>query len=151
MVTSWKLAPWCLATTLVVGVTAALLADEPTGAAQNENKLIGTWKMVSGKYGGQEINFPEGTTTLKHVTPVHFMWTSYDKDGVMSRSAGGTYTIKGEAYEEVPQYGMSSDFDIIKGKPQKFTWKIDGNKWLHNGELSNGLTIEEVWERVEAK
>ena len=151
MTTFWKLAPWCLPTTLMVCVIAALLADEPKGAPKEQNKLVGTWKQVSAKYGGQEFDIPEGRTMLKHVTSSHFMWVSYDKDGTVTRTAGGTYAIKGEAYEELPEYGMSSDFEIIKGKPQKFTWKIDGGKWLHNGTLSNGLTIEEVWERVEAK
>jgi hypothetical protein len=122
-------------------------AQEP----KSENKLIGTWKMVSAKYGGSEFKFPEGTTTIKHVTPTQFMWASYDRDGVVSRTAGGSYTIKGETYEETPQYGLSTDFDIIKGKAQTFTWKIEGNKWIHKGALSSGLTIDEVWERVEAK
>ena len=138
-------------------LVAGLMLAGPAAQAQDASKaatphpLVGTWKMVSAKYGGHEVTFPEGITTLKHVTPAHFMWASYDKDGVVSRTAGGTYTITGEKYEETPAYGMSSDFDIIKGKAQTFTWKIDGNKWHHNGQLSNGLTIEEVWERVEAK
>jgi hypothetical protein len=28
---------------------------------------------------------------------------------------------------------------------------LHSNKWYHNGTLSNGLTIEEVWEQVEPK
>jgi hypothetical protein len=31
------------------------------------------------------------------------------------------------------------------------TWKLEGNKWYPNGKLSNGETIEEVWQRVERK
>ena len=59
---------------------------------------------------------------------------------------------KGEAYEETPEYGLSSDFEGIKGKVQSFKWRVDGNKWFHDGKLSrSGLTIEEVWERVERK
>ena len=80
-----------------------------------------------------------------------FMWASYDKDGKVTRAAGGDYTLKGEVYEETPEYGISSDFDLIKGKAQTFKRKVEGNKWYHNGKLSNGLTIEEVWERVEKK
>lgn len=145
-----KCTPWCLLATIFLAPIAAAWADEP-GVAKSEYKLLGTWKSVSAKFGGQEYKFPEGMTTLKHVTPAHFMWTSFDKDGIMTRAAGGSYTLKGEAYVETPEYGMSGDFDIIKGKAQTFTWKVEGNKWFHNGKLSNGLTIEEVWERVEAK
>ena len=43
----------------------------------------------------------------------------------------------------------AADLHGLKGKPQSFTWKVEGNKWLHSGTLSSGATIEEVWERVE--
>jgi hypothetical protein len=79
------------------------------------------------------------------------MWVSYDRDGKAWRTAGGGYTVEQAVYEETPAYGTGSDFKIIKGKAQTFTWKLDGNKWLHTGKLSNGLTIDEVWERVEKK
>lgn len=142
----------CLAVIIALTVTAATArSDEPKGDAKSDNKLVGTWKMVSAKYGGQESKLPEGVTMVKHVTATQFMWASYDKDGKVTRAAGGDYTLKGEVYEETPEYGISSDFDLIKGKAQKFKWKVEGKRWYHNGELSNGLTIEEVWERVEKK
>jgi hypothetical protein len=135
---------------LVVTAAAAWAAD-PKGDAKSDNQLVGTWKLISAKYGGQEVKFPEGTTMLKHVTPTQFMWANYDTDGKVTRAAGGGYTLKGEVYEETPEYGISSDFDLIKGKAQTFKWKVEGNKWYHDGKLSSGLTIEEVWERVEKK
>jgi len=142
----------CLVVILALAVTAATgRADEPKAGAKADNKLVGTWKMSTGKYGGTELKIPEGHTMLKHVTPEQFMWATYDKDGMVTRAAGGSYTLKGETYEETPVYGISSDFDIIKGKAHTFTWKVEGNKWHHTGKLSNGLTIEEVWERVENK
>jgi hypothetical protein len=130
-------------------ILTSAVADEPKDKANSENKLVGTWKLLTAKYGGQEFNFPEGTTMVKHVTPTHFMWATYGKDGTVTRSIGGAYTIKGETYEEMAEYGISSDFDLLKGNAQTFTWKVVGNKWHHNGKLSSGLTIEEVWERLE--
>jgi hypothetical protein len=142
----------CLAVIIALAVMAVTARSaEPKGDAKSENKLVGTWKIVSAKYGGQELKFDEGVTTVKHVTPTQFMWASYDKDGKVTRAAGGDYTLKDEAYAETPAYGISSDFDEIKGKTHTFTWKVEGNKWYHNGKLSSGLTIEEVWERVEKK
>ena len=135
------------AVVLFAGAAQRGLADEPKA----ENKLVGTWKLVSAKYGGEDYKFPEGNTTIKHVTPTQFMWATYDSDGKVTRAAGGGYTMKGDAYEETPEYGISADFDTIKGKAHTFKWKVDGNKWRHDGKLSNGLTIEEVWERVEKK
>ncbi len=129
--------------------SSRLAADETKGEAAG--KLVGTWKMVSAVYGGREHKFPEGTTTLKHVTPTQFMWASYDADGRVTRAAGGSYTLAGEDYVETPEYGLSADFEVIRGKPQSFRCRVDGSRWHHDGKLSNGLTIDEVWERVEKK
>jgi hypothetical protein len=128
-----------------------LAAEPKQEEAKSENKLVGTWKLVSAKYDGKDFKFPEGTTMVKHVTPSQFMWATYDKNGKVSRAAGGSHTLNADKYEETPEYGIGEDFEVIKGKTHSFTWKIDGTKWYHNGELSNGLTIEEVWERVEKK
>jgi hypothetical protein len=125
-------------------------SDEPK-KPQPQAALVGTWKLVSAKYGEREFKFPEGTSMVKHITPTHFMWATHDAEGKVWRTAGGPYTLKGEEYVETPEYGISQDFDIIKGKAQTFKCKVDGNKWHHNGQLSNGLTIEEIWERVEKK
>lgn len=129
---------------VVVGLIAVCPADEPKGNAD----LVGTWKLVSARYGGNEYKQPDGQTTLKHVTPTQFMWASYDADGKVTRAAGGGYTLKEDSYEETPEYGISADFELIKAKVQSFKCKVEKDKWFHEGKLSNGLTIEEVWERV---
>jgi hypothetical protein len=79
------------------------------------------------------------------------MWATYGPDGQVTRSAGGRYTLEGDAYEETPEFGLGEDFELIKGKAQSFKCKIDGNTWHHDGKLSNGLTIEEIWQRAEKK
>jgi hypothetical protein len=65
------------------------------------------------------------------------------------QSSGGTYTLRGDTYTEKVEYGMSSDFDVVKNAQHPFTCKIEGDTWQHIGKLSNGTTIEEVWERVQ--
>ena len=143
-----RIATSATALTALVFTAMCLAADDPADAPLGD-RLIGTWKLVSAKYGGQDFEFPEGTTMLKHVTPAQFMWATYDEDGTVSRAAGGTYTLKGDRYTEAPEYGSGEDFKVVKGGAHAFQCEIDGNTWRHNGELSNGLTIEEVWERVE--
>jgi hypothetical protein len=166
---------WAAVVVSLAACAATGRADDPKGGARPENQLVGTWKLVSAKYGGSQSTLPERVTTLKpvtptqngwsgsmllpdlrvttlkHVTPTQFMWASYDTDGKVTRAAGGGYTLKGEAYEETPEYGFGLDFVGLKGKVQSFTWKVEGNKWYHAGKLNNRLTIEEVWERVEKK
>jgi hypothetical protein len=124
-------------------------SDPKKAEAKTENKLVGTWKMVKAKYGGKEYDINK--TEFKHITQAHFMLAAIDKDGKIVAAIGGPYTLKGEKYEEMPEYGLSEIFTSIKGKPQSFECKVEGNKWYHNGTVSTGLTIEEVWERVEPK
>jgi len=125
--------------------------DQKKAEVGTENKLLGTWKQVKARFGGNEVKIPEGTTQLKHVTSTHFMFVDFDKDGKFIDAFGGPYTLKGEKYEETLEYGVGDVFKMLKGKPQSFACKVEGDKWYHNGTLSNGLTIEEVWERVEPK
>jgi hypothetical protein len=139
---------------LVVGLaptTARTAADEPRGEAKPQNPLVGSWTLVSARYGGQGFRFPEGTTHIKHVTPTQFMWATYDRDGKVTRAAGGNYTLRDDLYSETPEYGLGEDFEIVKGKAQSFKFRVEGNRWHHDGTLSNGLTIEEVWERTDSK
>src|SRR5215831_18707925 len=82
-------------------------SEEPKGDAKSENKLVGTWKLVSAKYDGEEMKFGE-VTTVKHVTPSQFMWASYESDGKVTRAAGGDYTLKGEVYEETRSTGSAA-------------------------------------------
>jgi len=132
--------------------SARSVADDPKNAeAKPGNKLVGTWKTVSAKYGGKEVKRPEGFTAIKHVTPTQFMWAWCDKDGKVMAALGGTYTVKGDEYVEMPEYGTEAVLRQLKGKPQEFKWKVEANRWYHTGKLSSGLTIEEVWERVEKK
>src|SRR5947209_5542264 len=100
--------------------TARMAAARPDPATGLQERRIGTWRLVSARYGGEDHKSPEGTTTLKHVTPSQFMWASYGADGTVTRAAGGRYTLKGDVYEETPEYGLSGDFDIIRGKAQSF-------------------------------
>jgi hypothetical protein len=115
------------------------------------NKLVGTWKMVSGKYGGQQSTLPKDSTTLKHITSTHFMWATYDEVGKVTRAGGGPYTFNGKILEETPAYGMGPDFGVVKGKTQTFECKVEGKRLYQSGTLSNGRTLEEVWELVEKK
>jgi hypothetical protein len=131
---------------LGLGAVASLRADDKD--KDLHARLVGTWRMASAKFGGQESDLPQTSVTSKHVTPAGFMWLSHDKDGKMTRAAGGAYTLRNEKYTEKIEYGMGDDFEVIKKAKISFACKVDGDKWFHTGELPNGTTIEEVWERV---
>ena len=127
----------------------ALGVENSPGGDGAEGKHIGTWKLSSAKYDGAEVDLGTLGTTLKHITPGNFMWVSYDPNtGEVTRTSGGTYKLDGEKYEETPRYGLSKDFEVVKDKQQTFTIKIDGDTLHQDGMLSNGLKLEEDWERV---
>jgi hypothetical protein len=75
----WTTTPGSAATPS--GTAATARPDESKGDGKSDNKLAGTWKLVSAKYGGEEFKFPEWDSMVKHVTATQFMWASYDKDG----------------------------------------------------------------------
>lgn len=133
---------------LAAFVPGCSTADAQRDEARPANELLGTWKQVSGKFNGQDFQPPEGTTLIKHVTPAGFMFVDVDKDGQIRDAAGGSYTVIGDTYFETPTYA-TGDFHGLKGKTQRFTWRVEGNRWFHSGTLTSGLTIEEVWERVD--
>jgi hypothetical protein len=139
------------ATCLLVVAGHRLQADEPKDKGDAAAKLVGTWKLVSAKYGGVENDLPTRATTLKHMTSTHYSWATYGMDGQVTRTAGGPYTFNGEVLESIPEYGVGADFEAIKGKRQSYKCKVEGNRWYQSGTLSNGTTLEEVWERVEKK
>src|SRR5262245_26979852 len=145
------IAPPFLALIIALAVATTTGRADEAKPAKEDSKIVGTWKLVSAKWGGEERTF-DGITVLKHVTPTQFMWVRYDKDGNVKHAMGGDYTLKGEDYEEATEYGTASgDFTVMKGKVHTFKVKVDGNKLYQNGKLNAGLTIEEVWERVEKK
>jgi hypothetical protein len=131
----------------VVVAAAHAPADEPKGGGKAADKLVGTWTLTSAKWGGEAVPLPADTPTLKHITPTHYTWMTYGKDGVITRAAGGTYTLTGDEFTQQCEYGVSEDFTIVKGK-NSYKCRVEGDKWHHAGKLPNGLTIEEVWERV---
>lgn len=73
----------------------------PSATQDLPNPLVGTWELVSYKYG-KETEFTDMTDLMKEIkliTPTHFSWTSYDEQEVIG-SGGGTYTYQDGRYIE---------------------------------------------------
>jgi hypothetical protein len=131
-------------------VLAISNAQTVSAAAPAASDLIGTWELVSAKYGNDTefTDAPKDQTARKFITPTHFIWARYDpKTKTISNSMGGTYSLKGGDYIETPEFAFQG-MEAFTGKEQKFTLKIDGDKWFQSGVLSNGNKIEEIWRRV---
>lgn len=111
---------------------------------------LGTWQLVSFKYGEESkwSDAPEGQRRLKLITDTHFTWVAYEvASGKVQSMAGGTYTLTNGAYTESIVYAGEGMTDYL-GKKQSFTIRVEGDKLHQSGQLSDGLKIEEVWQRV---
>jgi hypothetical protein len=137
---------------VLTAMAASVHAGRTDDPASSTARLVGTWKLVSARFGGQESDLPKQQKVLKHLTPVQMVWIRINPDtGQVTAMAGGSYSLKGDAYTETPEYGFGDDFQVVRGKTHSFTCKVEGDKWYHTGMLANGLKIEEVWQRVPPK
>lgn len=118
-------------------------------AQQDYSKIIGSWKLVSYKYGDNETKFtPDSVQKIKLITQTAFTWVEYlTKDKIIRAAAGGTYIWKGDNYIENLDFGLGLNSFI--GKMQIFTIKVEDDKIQISGQLSNGLKIDEIWKKVE--
>ncbi len=88
---------------------------------------------------------------LKHITGTHVSWAIFQNDSREILAAmGGSVEINEDKYIETVEHGLG-DITNLLGEKQLFTWKIEGNKFTQAGTLSNGVYIEELFERVMPK
>ena len=103
--------------------------------------------VIAGEWQGRLAGPPE-RKSLKFITPTHFIWVWVDpKTKKISNSMGGTYKLEGDSYVETPEFAFEG-METYVGKPQKFTAKVEGDKWTHSGVLSEGQKLEEIWRKV---
>jgi hypothetical protein len=138
---------WLAGLALVAGVTGVAPAGRPSPAHAPET-VTGSWRLVSAKANRKEIDFPGGTTILKHVTPTDFIFVHYDRRGQITAAGGGRYRVDGTRYEETVEYGLGEAMRPLIGKTHVFTARVEGGRWYHQGTESDGTVIEEVWARV---
>ena len=134
---------------LIALFVVGILAVAQDSAAKKDGHL-GTWKLVSTKYGDEKEFGKRGEDSqrIKHITATHFTWVEVATElKAITSGAGGKYTLEGTTYTETIEYA-GQGMEAFVGKPQKFTIKVEGDKLHQSGELSNGLKIEEIWERM---
>jgi hypothetical protein len=79
-----------------------------------------------------------------------YAWTSV-QNGKAVGGARGQYQVDDLAHTEMVTYVLTDNSQPLIGKTVKFTWKIEGGKWHHQGILKAGAVaqeIDEIWERV---
>lgn len=114
--------------------------------------IIGTWKIVSFKYGGKDgIDAGDSSSKMKSVkiiTPTHFSFVSMSMpDNKFLCAATGSCKFDKDTYTE--QIGYTS-MQGMEGKQFTYQIRFEGDKWYVNGPInkSGSFTLEEVWQRV---
>ena len=144
-----KKTPQILAAVMSLVLTAVLLAAEPR--EKELSSPVGTWRHLSSKESGAKefSDVSKDQIHIKMITATHFTWVMYDSNTkLVSASMGGSYTLVGDKYTEKVEFYLPEAMKEYSGKDQVFTIKIDGDKLLQSGTLSDGQKIEEVWQRV---
>jgi len=113
--------------------------------------IDGAWKLVESKNGDatEYQKAPEGTEMIKYVTGGRFVWTVV-REGRILAAAGGKYKVDKDKYTESIEYTHGEGQTSLVGKTVDFTWKVDGNTWLHVGVIKindQDVKIDEKWER----
>jgi hypothetical protein len=139
----------------LVALTAFALTVLPARAVFSQDDkpspIQGAWKAVEQKNGEAQDykKSPEGMEEIKYVTGGRFVWTVV-KDGRILAAAGGRYTVDKDKYSESIEYIHGQVPKSFVGKTFDFTWKVDGNTWLHVGAVKvndRDFKIDEKWER----
>jgi len=138
-----------LLTIVVISIMA--FRDNGSGTVKISRKsLIGTWHLESYKYGTSSGSFTQiapDKPRVKLITEKRFLWATYDTlTKKILKSAGGEYSLEAENYIESIDLG----FNMNSYLNTKGVYKIkieDGMLYL-TGTLSDGLPIEEIWQKT---
>lgn len=114
------------------------------------NALEGTWKMEK-----QERVYPDSTVDysdrwgpgFKILNSTHFAWGRETKDGSEVLAGGGRYEYYPEKNKYVEHIQYHSEPGLA-GQTLEFTAKVDGDTWIHVGDLGE-YKLREVWKRVD--
>ncbi len=138
---------------ILITIVTLMFAQAMVGQQASDKggaRHLGTWQLVSTKYGDAKefSDYPKERRRLKLITATHFTWVDYDTNTKkIASSAGGPYTLRDGVYTETIEF-VGEGMETYLGKNQEFKIHVDGDKLYQSGQLSDGLKIEEVWQRA---
>jgi Major Vault Protein repeat domain len=138
---------WIVVCSIALFLTPSpILGDQKPNAetdAQRINReLVGTWDGVL------PGNVPRAISLIKHVTPTHYTWVTYDREkNAILAVAGGTWSVQDGKYREVCEFA-TEDHRNVRGKTFTFTMTVSGDKWDLKGVPGTGTTSNDAWNRL---
>jgi len=134
-------------------IVALLLAGSVGGWAQMPaNELEGTWKLVKQErvYADSTVDYTDRWGPgFKILNSTHFAWgrerETDDETQVLAGGGWYEYFPEKNVYVEHIQYHSDPG---LAGQTLTFTAKVDGDTWVHVGDLG-AYKLREVWKRVD--
>lgn len=114
------------------------------------NELEGTWKLVKQErvYSDSTVDYTDRWGPgFKILNSTHFAWGRETNDGAEVLAGGGWYEYDPEQNRYVEHIQYHSETDLA-GQTLTFTAKVDGDTWVHVGEVGD-YKLREVWKRVD--
>ena len=112
---------------------------KPISRSRNDADLIGAWELTQYKDSPESeyMVYPEFIGYMKIITPSHFVWIKWDREGDQIFAAGsGPYRFKtGEEYVEELDFHFPASYSI--GQRIVFDCALNGNQWKHFGVVDN--------------
>ena len=131
---------------MILGLAALLAAFSQSVSA---SELTGAWELEYAVYKndkGEVVGEIKDKATLsrKVLSDNHFTFITWDKSGKFIVAGSGTYTLKGENYNETVD---ATSETRLMGKTYEFNCAFKDGIWIHKG-MEDGVLIEEHWKRV---
>lgn len=140
-----------IAAMLVLAVASCNVAQRAQQEPRTRSgSLLGTWELVSYKYGDQKdfADYPKDRRKIKMITETHSIWLEFPTSTKeIQAGAGGSYSLTGNTYTECKDFAIGGMMGYL-GKKHVYTVRVEGDKFYQSGALSDGLKIQEVWHRV---
>ncbi len=132
-----------------VAVTALMVLAVPLFAQLPANILEGSWRLLSQRsvYPDTIVVTTNPPPSMKILNSTHFSWGYQAESGEDVIAGGGRYSLQGDTlYTEFLEYHVS---EVLVGQELRFSVRIVGDLWYHEGEFPSGYRLEEVWRRIE--
>lgn len=145
-------------------VSDSIIIDEvwepiEPGGDNSDQRLVGTWELLSYKEVTDSIysEYPGFVAYFKHLTPTHFAWVHFNRDGDEVLAVGaGPYTLVGDDYTE--SLRLVHPKGVLMGADLPFKASIENGRWIHKGIFftpdpdnpgqADTAVVDEIWRLV---
>ena len=121
--------------------------------------LTGTWELVSYKEVTDSVysEYPGFVAFFKHLTPSHFAWVHFNRDGdEVLAAATGSYTLVGDDYVE--SLSMVHPRGVMQDTSYPFKATTENGRWILKGVIFtpdpenpsdiDTAVVNEIWKLV---